>query len=207
MTGLSAKGGFLYVSSVNQNACYRYTMPNILSRTFYRSYSGYYQTKDIAIDADNHIWVAANHPTHSARLYNAGSTMIDYIPTSLVPHATGMAMDPDGFLWMADPVNNKIYKIDLQVGIQEGNSSEMPDFTVRAGSNPFVGSVTLHIEGAGMASIEVLDIFGRVVASGTAAGSWLWDGQVNGNPAPSGYYLALIRSETGSVQSLNLIKI
>ena len=207
MTGLEVKGTYLYLSSVNQNSCYRYDLPNVTNRITHRYYVSYSATKDIAINADNNIWVAANHATHTLRLYNASNQMIDFIEPSLVPYATGVTMDPDGFLWVADPTNDKIYKIDLSTGVAEEGSSGISDFTIRAGANPFVGAVTLFVEGTPSATVELFDIYGRMVASGTATGSWIWDGSFNGSPAPSGTYLAMIRSESGSVQTLNLIKI
>ncbi len=207
MTGLEISGSYLYLSSVNQNACYRYSMPGVSGRTIYRTYVGYSQTKDIAINSENHIWVAANHATHTLRLYNASNQMIDFIEPSLVPYATGVTMDPEGYLWVADPVNDKIYKIELLTSIEGEETAGIPGFSIRAGANPFVGAVTLFIEGMSTAEVEILDISGRTVASGTARGAFIWDGTCQGVPAPSGGYIALVRGESGNVRTLSLIKL
>lgn len=207
MTGLEVKGNYLYLSSVNQNSCYRYDMPNLTNRIAHRYYSTYSNTKDIAINADNHIWVAANHATHTVRLYNATNQVIDFIEPSMVPYATGLTMDPDGYLWVADPVNDKLYKIDLSTGVAEENSAGMSDFSIRAGANPFVGAVTVFIEGTPSAEVELYDVYGRLVASGTSTGAFIWDGTIQGVPAPSGAYIAMVRGTSGNVQTLNLIKI
>ncbi|MFO7627327.1 MAG: T9SS type A sorting domain-containing protein [Candidatus Fermentibacteraceae bacterium] len=207
MTGLEVKGTYLYLSSVNQNSCYRYDLPNVVNRITHRFYVGYSQTKDIAINADNNIWVAANHATNTLRLYNASNQVIDFIEPSMVPYATGVTMDPEGYLWVADPTNDKIYKIDLSTGVADESSAETQGFSIRAGSNPFVGAVTIFIEGTPTATVELFDIYGRMVATGTTTGHWIWDGTMNGTVAPSGTYLAMVRSEAGTVQTLNLIKL
>jgi len=207
VTGLEAKDEYIYLSSVNQNSCYRYTMPEVTGHITHRFYTSYSQTKDIAINADNNIWVAANHATNTLRLYNASNQVIDFIEPALVPYATGVTMDPEGYLWVADPTNDKIYKIDLSTGVGDESSAETQGFTIRAGSNPFVGAVTLFIEGTPSATVELFDIYGRMVATGTTTGHWIWDGTMNGTAAPSGTYLAMVRSEAGTVQTLNLIKL
>lgn len=43
----------------------------------------------------------------------------------LVPHARGVAMDPDGFLWVSDPVNDLLYKIDLSLSLQQQTWGEL----------------------------------------------------------------------------------
>lgn len=210
MTGLEVSGSYLYLSSVNQNSCYRYDLPDVTNRIAHRFYVGYSQTKDIAVDAvtpGNNIWVAANNATNTLRLYNSSNQVIDFIEPALVPYATGVTMDPDGYLWVADPTNDKIYKIDLSTGVEDEASGETQGFTIRAGANPFVGAVTLFIEGTPTATIELYDIYGRMVATGTTTGHWVWDGSMNGTTAPSGNYLAMVRSEAGTVQTLNLIKL
>lgn len=206
MTGLTARGNFLYVSSVNQNCAYRYTMPGIVSRMVYTIYSGYSNTRDISMDDDGQIWVASGWTSLPLRLYNAQNTLVDYIGSDLIPHAKGVAMDPEGFLWVSDPENDLIYKIDLQVGIGE-TPGVQPQLSIRAGANPFVGSVTVFVEGAETASVEIFDLHGRLVARGTARGSFTWDGLINGSPAPSGAYLAAVGEAGGSVATLNLIKL
>jgi hypothetical protein len=182
-------------------------MPWINNRVFNRTYTGYSNTKDITMDPNNNLWVAAANSAAPLRLYNPSSQIVDFITSDLVPYATGITMDPEGYLWVADPVNNKLYKVDLELSISDESSLELSDFSVRAGSNPFIGAVTLHIEGIESASVEILDIYGRLVVSGTTTGPWMWDGLINGTPAPSGAYLALIKNETGAVQTLNLIKL
>jgi sugar lactone lactonase YvrE len=210
VTGLEVNGSYLYLSSVNQNACYRYLLPDLTGRIAHRTYVGYSQTKDIAISAatpGDNIWVAASNTTHTLRLYNASNQVIDFIEPSLVPYATGVTMDPDGFLWVADPTNDKIYKIDLTLSVEDEETQGVPGFSIRAGANPFVGAVTLFVEGIPSAEVEILDISGRTVASGTAQGAFIWDGTFQGAPAPSGGYIALVRGESGTLRTLSLIKL
>lgn len=212
MTGLAARDDFLFLSTENLplflSCAYRFHMPDLTGITAYRTYSGGYTvTRDITLDAEGNVWVAADHATHSARLYNAAHQMADYIPTALIPHASGTAMCPDGFLWMADPVNDLIYKVDLEVGLQGSLHAAVPEFTVSIGANPFFGSVALFVEGTPAFEVEVFDVYGRKVAQGSAGGFWVWDGMYRGRPAPSGAYLALVKAENGAVASVTLLRI
>lgn len=95
----------------------RYTMPGISGPVNANMYTGYSETRDIAWLDNNIVWVASDWSSVTLRAYNSSGTWIDYITADLVPSATGVAIDPDGYLWVSDMDNDKIYKIDLETSL------------------------------------------------------------------------------------------
>jgi len=125
VTGLSAEANYLYLGSRNQNRAYRYTLPTIASRVSYCYFTLYSQTRDIVKTPDNLVWVASDNTTLTLACYNTSGVRVDDIMNDLVPHARGVAMDPDGYLWVSDPVNDLIYKIDLSLSLQHQTWGEL----------------------------------------------------------------------------------
>ena len=203
MTGLAAKdASYLYVSSRNQNAAYRYTAPAIASGVSYTTYTGGSQTRDIAITPEGNIWVASDDPTTMPlRLYNSSNVMIDNISTALVPTACGVTMDESGYLWVSDTENDCIYKIDLTEGI-EGSAESITPY-LQASSNPFAGQVT--ITGTGFdnqSTINIYDIRGNLVSSDSFFGSYVLGDSGN---LSQGVYFARVRCGSGSESVLKLM--
>ncbi len=97
MTGLSAYGNYLYLGSRNQNRVYRYTLPNITTRTDFTYMAGYSMTCDIAMDGANNLaWVASESTSLAVRCYDNSNTMVDYIDISLIPNARALPSIPTG---------------------------------------------------------------------------------------------------------------
>jgi len=125
VTGLSAVANYLYLGSRNQNRTYRYILPTISSRVSSTYFTSYSQTRDIVRTPDNMVWVASDNTTMVLACFNTGHVRVDDIMNDLVPYARGVAMDPDGYLWVSDPVNDLIYKIDLSLSLQQHTWGEL----------------------------------------------------------------------------------
>ena len=117
MTGLTANGNYLYLSSLNENTAYRYTLPGVAGRISYTFYAGYTGTCDIGWCANGDIWVASVLPDVPLRRYNDNNNCVDLIESSLVPSATGVTVDPEGNLWVSDMENDLIYRIQLDTSL------------------------------------------------------------------------------------------
>ncbi len=201
MTGLSASGNHLYLGSRNQNRIYYYTLPGITTRMNFTYLMGFSQTCDIAINTtDSLAWVASENTSIAVKCYGNDNTMVDYIDVSLIPNARGMALDPDGFLWISDVEADKIYKVDLTDGIEDSNEG-IQSLTVTPSSNPFSGAMTIQAPGVN-ASVTVFDMHGRQVESDNFQESWTWN-----SSAPSGTYVFVIRDDQGATETLELVKI
>ena len=126
MTGLSAEGSYLYLGSRAQNWAYRYTLPSITGRTTYTYFNGFSNTRDIAkTPGMNNVWVATDNSGMTLGCFNSYYVRIDEITSDLVPYARGVAMDPAGYLWVSDPVNDLIYKIELSVALERSTWGEI----------------------------------------------------------------------------------
>jgi hypothetical protein len=202
VTGLATRdASYIYVGSRNQNITYRYTAPAISSRVTYLAFTGASQTRDIAIMPSGEVWVATDWTAMPLRLYNTSGTMIDNIANTLVPAARGVTIDEDGYLWVSDIVNDKIYKIDLTEGIEGSGAAIGPDLA--ASSNPFAGQVT--ITGTGFddqATIGVYDIRGNLVSTGNFTGSYVLGESTS---LSRGVYFARVSNGNGGESVLRLM--
>jgi len=207
VTGLSASGNYLYLSSITQNRTYRYTLPGIAGRLSRNPFTGFSQTRDIAWLADNTVWVASDWTSVTLRLYNSAGTWVDYIPGSLVPYARGVAMDPEGYLWVSDMENDKIYKIDLTEGVEGTETSGTIDLSLS--SNPFNASVVITGEGfPGEAHLEIYDIRGMLILEDTFEGAFTWNGSsTDGSQVPAGAYFAVVTDTQGNLGTTELLRL
>ncbi|MCK5132012.1 MAG: T9SS type A sorting domain-containing protein [Candidatus Sabulitectum sp.] len=200
MTGLSASENHLFLGSRNQKRIYYYTLPGITTRKLFSYLAGFSMTCDIAMNAaDSLVWVASENTSLAVKCYDTYNTMVDYIPTSMIPNARGMALDPNGYLWISDIDADKIYKIDLTAGIEEGQGIQ--GLTVVPSANPFSGAVTIQASGVN-ASITIFDMHGRQVENDSFQESWTWN-----SSAPAGNYVFVIRDDQGATATLDLVKI
>ncbi|OPL20121.1 MAG: hypothetical protein AVO35_01320 [Candidatus Aegiribacteria sp. MLS_C] len=200
MTGLGANcSGYLFVSSRAQNTTYRYVAPGIYSRYAWVYYSGGSQTRDIAMTPEGNVWVATDWSSMPMRLYDQNDQMIDFLDSSVLPGARGVTIDDEGFLWVSDIENDKIYRVDLTEGIE--GPGPVPSPCMNASANPFSGHVTITGEGWGDgASIGIYDLSGTLVGGGEFDGSFVF-----GDPEGSrtGVYFARVTGG-GSVSVLKL---
>lgn len=200
MTGLSAYGNYLYLGSRNQNRVYRYTLPGITSMVSFSYLTGYSMTCDIAmIGEDNLVWVASENTSLALKCYDSNNTMVDYIDTDLIPNARGLAIDPNGYLWVSDENTDMIHQVDLTSGV--GEQSGNTPFTVEPSANPFSGAVTIQAPGVN-ATVTVFDVYGRQVVSDSFQENWTWN-----SSAPAGSYVFVVSDDEGNVETLDLIKI
>ncbi len=155
---------------------------------------------DCAWYADQ-IWVANDGGDSPVKAYDTSGALVNNIPGSLVDNAAhGVDFDSDGYLWVANNVSDKIYKLDLSQGTGEGPSVVSG---LTASSNPFMSSTVIAGEGFGPgASIEIFDLIGRRVLSAGFDGSYCWDGE----SVPAGTYMARV-SDGGLAVTLRLIKL
>ncbi len=201
MTGLSVAGNNVFLSSRNQNRCYYYNLPNLTIRKDFSYYLGFSTTCDIAMNAaDSLVWVASENTSLTIKCYDTDNTMVDYIGVDMITNARGMALDPDGCLWVSDIDNDKLYKIDLTEGIED-NGSGIQGLSVVPSANPFSGAVTIQAPGVN-ASIAIFDLHGRQVESDNFQESWTWN-----SSAPAGTYVFVIRDDQGASATLELVKI
>jgi hypothetical protein len=63
------------------------------------------------------IWLACGSG-YPVRKFDSGGTMVYYLENSLIPYARGLEFDPSGFVWVSDPVNDLIYKVDLETALE-----------------------------------------------------------------------------------------
>ena len=113
-----------------------------------------------------------------------------------IPAAAGLTVDPDGFLWVSDPTNDKIYKLDTTTGISESGNMGIDPISISPVSNPFTSIASINAAGfPNGASVEVFDLRGRVLHNGyVSGGSFSWDASLD----PSGTYLVRVTDQQNS---------
>jgi len=124
---------------------------------------------------------------------------VDQIESSLVPSATGLTMDDDGYLWASDNTNGKIYKIDPDgTGTGEGYVQGIADAAVVLSPNPFLGSIVITGTGFGpVMDITICDSSGRIVRTVQTDGSLIWTGtDDSGVLLPNGVYTITVTGWT-----------
>lgn len=113
MTGLTAHSSYLYLGSRSQNRTYRYELPGLYGRTASTSYGSGSKTWDIARDASGLIWVADDNGDYSVECYDSAGEMVAGIARDMVSHATGVAMDEQGTLWVSNNQDGMIYGMEV----------------------------------------------------------------------------------------------
>ncbi len=148
------------------------------------------------------IWAACDGVDSPVKAYSTAGVLVDMIPGSVVENAArGVAFESADIVWVSNPETDKIYRIDLSLGIGEEEGGSVSS-TLRASDNPFSSSVV--ISGTGFvesATIEIFDASGRIVDSAPFAGSFTW----TGSGAPAGAYLVRV-SDGNSLESLRLVR-
>ncbi len=115
--GLAHHNEFIFIASEFDYICHYVDYFNSDSLEVYLDFTGASgDIFDIAYDGGN-IWLAWDNSSQPVRMYDTGGAVIDYLPGSLIPQATGLTMDTDGYLWVSDNDNDLIYKVDLEVAL------------------------------------------------------------------------------------------
>ena len=182
-------------------------MPGINNRAQHVYFNGYSQTRDIAITPDSIVWVASDNASIPVRAYNRSGVVVDYIDSDLVSSARGVAIDPEGYLWLSNMEMNLIYKIDLTEGIETSDPDNPLNISVS--SNPFLSSVVITGEGfAGNSEITIFDIQGHMIVQDSFDGSYAWDGSSsNSTPVPCGTYFAVVIDNNGNSATVKLLRL
>jgi hypothetical protein len=83
-------------------------------------------TYDIAWQ-EGDIWLALDSASQPVRRYDTAGTVVDFLPGSLIPQATGLTMDPEGYLWVSDNDGDLIYRVDLGTALYRSTWAEVKD--------------------------------------------------------------------------------
>ena len=201
MTGLGARdANYLYVASTAQNAAYRYSAPSIVGRTHYINFTASSDTRDIAVTPEGHVWVALDWSSIKVRHYDSSGQMLEYLGSDLVPDAWGVTMDDEGCLWVSDPENDLIYKVNLSTGVESGNGGEAG---LRASRNPFRQSVTLSGPELATGTLRLYDSAGRLIMNSAFDGALT----IDGTDLESGVYHAILIASSGQTHSANILRL
>jgi hypothetical protein len=150
---------------------------------------------------DDLIWVSCDASDSPVKAYNTSGALVDMIPGSVVEGAaSGLDFDENGILWVANKNTDKIYGIDLTLGVEGGPA--IPT-SLTSSCNPFMSSVTIEGTGFGLnATFEAFDLCGRLVFSSGFDGSVVLDG----SSLPAGTYVVLVNDGEASGM-LRLVKL
>ncbi len=211
MTGASLNGSVLYAFGnaygTDVYAVHKYN-PTTGSQT------GSYMTSvdfpglapnvyDIAYSSEG-IWVARDESDSPVLRYNTSGVVTGYIMGTTVPCAAGLTVDTDGFLWVSDPDNDKIYKVDTSTSVEGSSYIDIDPVSLSPVSNPFTSMGMVNASGyRDGALVEVFDLNGRLRHSGqVTSGSFGWDASND----PVGAYTVRV-VDGGNSSTTRLIKI
>ncbi len=210
MTGASFSGSILYAFG-NAYGTNVYTVHKYNPAT--GSSSGQYMTStdfpglqpavyDIAFSATG-VWVARDESDSPIICYNTSGVVTNYVMGTTIPEAAGLAMDPDGYLWVSDPGNDKIYKLDISTSITDTTVEVTEQNPIFPAANPFESIAVVNAGGySDGAVVEIFDIRGRLVHTGSVSnGLFSW----NASTDPAGTYMVRI-SGNGNPEILRMVK-
>jgi hypothetical protein len=140
------------------------------------------------------IWIARDNSDSPILAYDTSGLLVGCVEGTTLSAAAGLTVDSDGYLWASNPDDDIIYQLEVTTGIEEGSSAP-GNRDITLSRNPFASSVVITAEGFGSgASIEVFDLTGRRVQTGSFTGVYTW----NAVNMPSGAYFAVVSDEAGS---------
>ncbi len=203
MTGAAFNGTTIYAfgniyGSTTQFSVHKYTTAG--------SSSGQYMNQldfpglqpavyDIAWSAAG-VWVARDESDSPVLRYDTSGNLTGHVPGSEVPAAAGLTVDSSGYLWVSDPVNDKIYKVDTSTSVEEGNTTPIDARHIQPAMNPFPSSTMVTVSGfSAGASAELYDVLGRIVQRPAVSDGTLF---VEGSALPSGTYVLRVFDGGGS---------
>jgi hypothetical protein len=90
----------------------------LTTKVLYLSYPGgqIYSTRDIAYEENYDagvIWVANGYPGKPVQAISTAGVCVDYIASSVIPSATGLAFDDDGYIWISSLSDDTIYQVNV----------------------------------------------------------------------------------------------
>lgn len=203
MTGAAFNGSTIYAfgniyGSTTEFSVHKYTTAGSSSGQYMNQldFPGLEPTVyDIAYSSSG-IWVARDESDSPILRYNTSGVVTGYVMGTEVPAAAGLTVDAEGYLWVSDPVNDKIYKLDTTTSTEVEYGGIQGSRTLQPGMNPFGSLTVINASGfASGASVELFDTAGRRVQTGTVQdGSYT----VDGSGLPAGSYVLRISDSAGS---------
>lgn len=204
MTGLGSDSSKLYAigASYYGYSVETYTWTGTVGSTPYvNTFTGLGIPYDCDISGGL-IWTACDGADSPVKAFSTQGALVNMIPGEVVENAArGVAFESANIVWVSNPETDKIYRIDLSLGIG-GEEGGMEPVTLGASANPF--SATVEIEGSGFgdgATLEIFDMSGRMIERAAFDGAFFW----NGSNAPSGAYIVRV-ADGESLESLRLVK-
>jgi hypothetical protein len=150
---------------------------------------------DIAWSAAG-VWVARDESDSPVLRYDTSGNLTGYVSGTEVPAAAGLTVDSSGYLWVSDPVNDKIYKVDTSTSVEEGHTTPMDTRIIQPEMNPFPSSAFVTVSGFGPgARAELYDVLGRIVQRPAVSDGVL---MVEGSALPPGTYVLRVFDSGGS---------
>lgn len=150
------------------------------------------------------VWAACDGTDSPVKAFDTSGTLVDFIPGSLVGNeARGVAFESANIIWVSNPSDDTLYRIDLCLGTGGGGIPPARPVLISASENPFHSSVVIDGPGFGEGAIlEVFDTSGHAVVRTGFSGTFCWDG----GGFPAGIYV--VRVSEGTVSShLGLTKL
>jgi len=158
---------------------------------------------DIAFSSEG-VWVARDESDSPILRYNDSGQITGYVEGATISCAAGLTVDADGFLWVSDPDNDKIYKLDTSTSVADETTFGIGQVSLTPAVNPFTASVMINATGySDGTTVEVFDLRGRLLETGTISGSsYFWDA----SEEAAGTYLIRV-SDTVNTSVARLMKI
>ncbi|MEN8209276.1 MAG: FlgD immunoglobulin-like domain containing protein [Candidatus Fermentibacteria bacterium] len=178
---------------------------------------GLYSHYDCAYEGGNgsgDIWIATDAVDSPIKAYNSSGLLTNYVLDTDLPsgtHCKGLCFDTEGYLWVSDNNADKIYKLDITTGIEEGSVIPQEQSRITVSTNPFSGLVNISVTGAsGPFNMAIYDLSGRTILSTELAAStcFTWDGKTtSGETAPTGTYLIHATNQDGHMMRMLVTKL
>lgn len=210
MTGASFNGSVLYAfgnaSGTNAYSVHKFNPTSGSSTGQYMTSTDFPgllpEVYDIAYSTAG-VWVARDESDSPIICYNTSGAVTGYVLGTTVPSAAGLAIDPSGYLWVSDPENDKIYKLDITTSISETAVEIQGQNPIFPAANPFQSIAVVNAGGyPDGAAVEIFDIRGRLVYTGSVSnGLFSW----NASADPAGTYMIKV-TEAGNSAILRMVK-
>jgi len=142
------------------------------------------------------VWVARDEADSPVLRYDTSGNLTGYVMGSEVPAAAGLTVDSSGFLWVSDPVNDKIYKVDTSTSVEDNHTTAIDSRLIEPEMNPFPSNTFVSVQGFGPGvQAELYDVFGRIIQRPAVTDGTLL---VEGSALPSGTYVLRVFDGGGS---------
>lgn len=160
-------------------------------------------------DSAGDIWMATDNATSPVSCYQAATgTIVCSLEASI-----GIGSDirviafeesSNNYLWVSNPTTDKLYRVELLVGIDDSRSPESEFRGISIDRNPFFSVLNMSLTGfEGSVTLEIYNLQGRKIYSAMAENSYSWDNST----IPSGIFFIRVFDETGWVVTESVVKL